>query len=484
MTGMTLQDMNSNEKRRPGPAPQDRRRRKSEVELAQAAVVADLVRAARASGEPLAGPQGLLKQLTKMVLEASLEEEMTEHLGLRRNQIPVEPSAAVTPDAANPVDSTDAAGIEDASEDAAEEAIAAGGSERIRNVRNGFRTKSVLTDAAGRVQIQVPRDRAGTFEPVIVGKYQRKLGSVDALVLSLTAKGLTTGEISAHLAEIYGASVSRDTISRITDRIGEEMKDWLARPLDSIYAAIFIDAIVVKVRDGQVANRPFYAAIGVTVDGCKDVLGLWAGTPGDGEGAKFWLAVLTELRNRGVTDTMYVVCDGLKGLPDVVTTVWPDAIVQTCVIHLLRNSFRLSSRKYWDQIARQLRLVYTAPTPAAARAEFDTFAHEWGQQYPALIRLWNNAWEEFTPFLAHDVEIRKILFSTNAIESLNARYRRAVRARGHFPNEHAALKCLYLVTRSLDPTGRGQARWTMRWKPALNVFATIFEGRWPTAEKY
>ncbi len=211
---------------------------------------------------------------------------------------------------------------------------------------------------------------------------------------------------------------------------------------------------------------------------------MWAGTPGDGEGSKYWLAVLTELKNRGIRDTMFVVCDGLKGLPDVVATTWPDATVQTCVIHLLRNSFRLTSRKYWDQIARELKLIYTAPTAEAARAEFEKFTDTWGDRYPALIRLWDNAWEEFTPFLAYDVEMRRILFSTNAIESLNARYRRAVRARGHFPNEQAALKCLYLVTRSLDPTGRGQARWTMRWKPALNVFATVFEGRWPTAEKY
>ena len=178
------------------------------------------------------------------------------------------------------------------------------------------------------------------------------------------------------------------------------------------------------------------------------------------------------------------VCDGLKGLPDSIASVWPYAIVQTCVIHLLRNSFRLTSRKYWDQIARGLKLVYTAPSPAAAKDQFDTFTDTWGQRYPALIRLWANAWEQFTPFLDYDVEIRRILFSTNAIESLNARYRRAVRARGHFPSEQSALKCLYLVTRSLDPTGKGATRWTTRWKPALNVFATTFEGRWPTAEQY
>ena len=460
---MTLQDVNKTEQdqaEQPRPLrrrePADRRPKKTEADRRRLEVLTELVRDARANGESLTGPSGLLKDLTKLVLEVSLEEEMTEHLGHGKHE-------SSTPGQA---------GIDDAND------------ERIRNVRNGSRTKTVLTDNVGKVQIQVPRDRAGTFEPVIVPKHARKLGSVEQVVLSLTAKGLTTGEISAHLEEIYGASVSKDTISRITDRISEEMNEWLSRPLDPVYAAIFIDAVAVKVRDGQVANRPFYAAIGVTVDGRKDVLGLWAGTPGDGEGARFWLAVLTELKNRGVADTMFVVCDGLKGLPAVVETVWPSATVQTCVIHLLRNSFRLTSRKYWDRIARELKLVYTASSPTAARAEFDKFTEAWGTRYPALIRLWDNAWEEFTPFLDYDVEIRRILFSTNAIESLNARYRRAVRARGHFPNEQAALKCLYLVTRSLDPTGRGQARWTMRWKPALNVFATVFEGRWPTAEQY
>lgn len=465
---MTLQDVNNSNQdgaeaqelsRRRQPA--DRLPSKSEEQARWLAAITELVQDARANGDSLTGPSGLLKDLTKMVLEVSLEEEMTEHLGHGKHDPPA------------PAAGTDHDDVGSRTTD-----------ERIRNVRNGSRTKTVLTDNVGRVEIQVPRDRAGTFEPVIVPKHHRKLGSVEQVVLSLTAKGLTTGEISAHLEEIYGASVSRDTISRITDRIGEEMNEWLSRPLDPVYAAIFIDAIVVKVRDGQVANRPFYAAIGVSVDGRKDVLGLWAGTPGDGEGAKYWLAVLTELKNRGIKDTMFVVCDGLKGLPEVVATTWPDATVQTCVIHLLRNSFRLTSRKYWDQIARELKLVYTAPTAQAARAQFETFTDTWGQRYPALIRLWDNAWEEFTPFLAYDVEIRRILFSTNAIESLNARYRRAVRARGHFPNEQAALKCLYLVTRSLDPTGRGQARWTMRWKPALNVFATVFEGRWPTAEQY
>jgi transposase-like protein len=407
----------------------------------QAAV--ELVRLAKERGLSLTGPDGLLKQLTKTVLETSLNEEMTEHLGYAKH----DPAGAGS-----------------------------------GNIRNGTRGKTVLTEHSGPVQIDVPRDRAGTFEPRIVKKRQRRLSGVDEVVLSLYAKGLTTGEISAHFAEIYGASVSKETISRITDTVIEEMNDWSVRPLDETYAAIFIDAIVVKVRDGQVANRPFYAAIGVTLAGERDILGLWAGS--GGEGAKFWMAVLTDLRNRGVREVFFVVCDGLKGLPEVVSNVWSRAIVQTCIIHLIRNTFRLTSRKYWDEIKRDIKPIYTAVNATAARAAFDELAEKWGPRYPAVVKLWDNAWHEFIPFLDYDVEIRRVICSTNAIESLNARYRRAVKARGHFPNELAALKCLYLVTRSLDPTGQGRARWMTRWKPALNAFAITFGDRFPAAETY
>jgi transposase-like protein len=341
----------------------------------------------------------------------------------------------------------------------------------------------VLTEGSGQVEIEVPRDRAGTFTPQIVRKRQRRLSGVDQIVLSLYAKGLTTGEISAHFAEIYGASVSKETISRITDKVIEEMNDWSVRPLDEIYAAVFIDAIVVKVRDGQVANRPIYAAIGVSLDGERDILGLWAGT--GGEGAKFWMSVLTDLRNRGVKDVFFLVCDGLKGLPEVVGNVWPQTIVQTCIIHLIRNTFRLASKRDWDALRRDVKPIYTAVNATAARAAFDELAEKWGPRYPAIIRLWDNAWEEFIPFLDYDLEIRRVLCSTNAIESLNARYRRAIKARGHFPSEQAAMKCLYLVTRSLDPTGAGRARWAVRWKPALNAFSITFGDRLlPAAETY
>ena len=402
----------------------------------------ELVRAARAKGVALTGPEGLLKALTKTVIETALEEEMSDHLGYDKHE-PVGRNRG--------------------------------------NSRNGKRSKTVLTDAAGEVDIEVPRDREGTFEPVIVKKRQRRLSDVDQVVLSLYAKGLTTGEISAHFAEVYGASVSKDTVSRITDRVIEEMQAWWARPLEAVYAAVFIDAIMVKIRDGQVRNRPVYAAIGVDLDGHKDILGMWAGD-GDGESAKFWMAVLTELKNRGVRDVFFVVCDGLKGLPDSVNAVFPLAIVQTCIIHLIRGSFRYASRRYWDELSQDLKPIYQAVNADAAAAALDQLEDKWGARYPAMIRLWRNAWTEFIPFLDYDIEIRRVICSTNAIESLNARYRRAVKARGHFPTEQAAMKCLYLVTRSLDPKGTGQTRWAMRWKPALNAFAITFADRMPAAE--
>jgi len=418
-------------------------RKKRPEPTAEEAAAAELVRRAREQGLSLTGPDGLLKQLTKTVLETALNEEITEHLGHEKH--------------------------------------APAGSE-TGNVRNGIRAKTVLTEATGQVQIEVPRDRAGTFEPQIVKKRQRRLTGVDEIVLSLYAKGLTTGEISAHFAEIYGASVSKETISRITDKVTEEMQAWASRPLDEVYAAVFIDAIVVKVRDGQVANRPIYAAIGVTLGGEKDILGLWAGT--GGEGAKFWMSVLLDMKNRGVRDVFFLVCDGLKGLPEVVGNVWPLTVVQTCIIHLIRNTFRLASKRDWDALKRDLKPIYTAVNASAARAALDDLAEKWGTRYGAIIRLWHNAWEQFIPFLDYDVEIRTVLCSTNAIESLNARYRRAIKARGHFPTEQAALKCLYLVTRSLDPTGTGRTKWAARWKPALNAFAITFGDRFPAAEAY
>ena len=363
------------------------------------------VRMAKEKGLDLTGPDGLLKQFTKSVLETALDEEMTEHLGRAKHKKSKDGRAA--------------------------------------NTRNGTTAKTVVTDSVGPVGIEVPRDRDGSFEPVVVRKRQRRLPGVDEVVLSLYARGLTTGEISAHFQEIYGADVSRETVSRITERVVAEKDEWCSRPLDRVYAAVFIDATVVKVRDGQVANRAFYVAVGVDLEGGRDVLGIWAS-------------------------------------PAAVGAVWPLAIVQTCVVHLLRNMFRYASKKDWDAIKRDVKPIYTAPSAAAAAAARDAMLDKWEARYPAIRRLWMDAWERFIPFLDYDVEIRRVICTTNAIESLNARFKRSIRARGHFPDEQAALKCMYLTVRSLDPTGKGRIRWSARWKPALNAFAITFADRWPS----
>ena len=399
--------------------------------------VRELVKAARVRGDDLTGPEGLLKVITKQVIEAALEEEMTEHVGYDKHAVEGRNGA---------------------------------------NSRNGTRVKRVLTDNAGPVEIEVPRDRDGSFEPVIVRKRQRRLTDVDAIVLSLYARGLTTGEISAHFAEIYGASVSKDTVSRITDKVIEDMQAWSSRPLQRVYAAIFIDAIMVKVRDGQVGNQPFYAAIGVDLAGHRDVLGLWPGN-GSGESAKFWMSVLTELKNRGIADVFFIVCDGLKGLPDSVNGVFPAAIVQTCIVHLIRGTFRYASKRYWEAIAKDLRPIYTAPSAQAAWAAFEEFEEKWGKPYPAIPKLWRAAWEQFIPFLDYRLEVRKLIYTTNGIESLNARFRAAVRRRGHFPDEQSALKVLYLTIRRRDknranPTGR-----INNWPQILNTLTLTFGDR-------
>nr|WSW49191.1 IS256 family transposase [Streptomyces sp. NBC_01001] len=394
---------------------------------------------AKADGIKLTGQGGLLQQLTKRILESALEGEITDHLGHEKHE-------------------------------------KAGSG----NTRNGTRSKTVVTEV-GPVVLEVPRDREGSFEPQIVKKRQRRLTGVDEMVLSLSARGLTHGEISAHLAEVYGAEVSKQTISTITDKVVDGMNEWQNRPLDSVYPVLFIDCVHVKLRDGKVANRPLYVVLAVTVEGTREILGLWAGD--GGEGAKYWLQVLTEIKNRGTEDVCMVVCDGLKGLPDAIAAVWPQTITQTCVVHLLRASFRYAARQDWDKISKALKPVYTAPTEDAATERFLEFQEEWGQKYPAIVRLWENAWAEFVPFLQFDTEIRRIVCTTNAIESVNARIRKAVRARGHFPNEQAAIKCVYMAIMSLDPTGQGRKRWTQRWKAALNAFDITFDGRLSAARR-
>src|SRR5581483_3426776 len=337
------------------------------------ALAQELVERARSEGVELVGPGGLLSGLTKTVLETALEAELDEHLGYPKHAVE--------------------------------------GRNR-GNSRNGTRSKTVLTEV-GEVELEVPRDRDGSFEPKIVRKRQRRMSGVDELVISLAAKGLTTGEIAAHLADVYGAEVSKDTISRITEAVLEELTAWQSRPLERVYPVVFIDAIHVKIRDGKVANRPVYTVVGVTVNGERDILGLWVGD--GGEGAKYWHQVLTEILNRGTVDVLIVCCDGLKGLPEAIADVWPGAIVQTCVLHLIRNSFRYASKADWPELAKDLRPVYGAPTEQAARAALDDLEAKWSERYPAIIRLWRNAWAEFVPFLSYSPEIRKVIYSTDEI---------------------------------------------------------------------
>jgi putative transposase len=395
-----------------------------------------LVSQARTDGVALTGEGGLLTDLMRQVLQTGLEVEMAEHLGYERGEAPP------------------------------------GG---LGNARNGGYEKTVTTEI-GEVELRIPRDRRGTFEPAIVPKYQRRLDGLAGNVISLYAKGLTTGDIQQHLLEIYGTEVSRETISKITDQIVDEMVAWQNRPLDPLYAVLLIDCLVIKVRGSQVANRPVYVAIGVNLEGERDVLGLWLGPVG-GEGAKQWATMLTELRNRGLQDALIVCCDGLKGLPDSIRMTWPEATVQTCVVHMVRNSLRYASRRHWKRITTAMREIYTAPTVAAAEARFAEFAAEWEDTCPAMIRAWRSVWSEFVPFLEFPIELRKLVYTTNAIESLNARFRRAVRHRAHFPTEQAALKVLYLVATQQRKNRQDMSGKIAGWKTILNTLTVHYGDR-------
>jgi len=394
-----------------------------------------LVLQARTDGVELTGEAGLLTGLVQRVLQVGLEAEMSDHLGY-------EPHAV--------------------------EGRGSG------NSRNGTYQKTVGTDV-GEVTVEVPRDRNATFEPVTVPKGARRLDGVESMVVSLYAKGMSCADIGVFLEESYGQNVSKDTISRITDRIVDDMNSWSARPLDSLYPVILIDVIVVKIRDQAVENRPIYVVMGINLDGERDILGLYPGPAGSSEGSKYWLSVLTELKNRGVSDALVVCCDGLKGLPESITATWPAADVQLCVVHLVRNSLRYASTKHWKKISKDLKLMYTAPTVDAATKQFEALKTEWNEKYPAMIGVWERAWPEFIPFLEFPAELRKIVYTTNAIESLNARFRRAIRKRSQFPTEKAAMKVMYLTSiekrkNRKNPTGKTQG-----WKQILNVL-TIHYG--------
>jgi len=395
----------------------------------------------------LDGPDGLIGQLTARIIERSLGAEMDAHLGYGKG----DPAGRGT-----------------------------------GNSRNGHYGKT-LTTQAGPVRISVPRDRNAEFEPQIVKKGQRRAGPVDEIILSLYARGLTTRDIQAHLEEVYGASVSPALISNITDVVQDEIVTWQTRPLEEFYAIIYIDALVVKVRDGgMVQNKAAYLAVGVDADGFKHVLGLWLG---GGEGSAFWAGVLAELRNRGVKDVLFVCCDGLKGLPEAIKATWKDATVQTCVIHLIRSSMKYISWKDRKKAASFMRPVYTAVNEAAAKAALENMRREFGKKAPGMIAAWERAWDEFVPFLRFDAAIRKVIYTTNAIESMNFQLRKITKNRGHFPDDDAAVKLLYLGIRNitgrhidgdglvLDRGERGTG--TLGWKAALNAFAVQFPGRVP-----
>lgn len=402
-----------------------------------------LVAEAREAGgvASLTGPDGLLSGLVAQLLETALGVELDDHLGYEAHGR--RPSGSA-------------------------------------NARNGTTPKRVQTDV-GPVDIEVPRDRDGSFDPIVVPKHARRLSGFDEQVLSLYAKGFTTGDIVEHVEEIYGSQVSKDLVSRVTDAIIGEMTEWQNRPVDAVYAVMFIDVLYVKIRDGQVSNRPIYVAMGVTLTGEREVLGVWAG---DGsEGAKQWGSYLTELRNRGLEDVMIVCCDGLAGLPDAINRVWPLAQVQTCVVHLIRNSCKFVSKADRKAVCADLKTVYTAATLEAAEAAWLEFDEAWGGRYPAVIGVWERAWEEFIPFLAHPAELRKIMYTTNAIESLNARFRHAVNRRGHFPTEQAALKVLYLCIKRKEKNRSNPTGKIVGWGQILNALVVAYGDRVSNAVK-
>lgn len=393
-----------------------------------------------------AGAEQVLAQLTKAVLERALQVEMADHLGYEKG----DPVGVGSP-----------------------------------NSRNGSYGKTVIT-GSGPVRLQVPRDREGSFAPRIVPKRVKRLGQVDEMILSLYARGLSTREIQGHLAEVYGAAVSPGLISNVTEVVREEIAEWQNRALDPVYPILYIDAIVVKVREsGTVINKAAHLVIGVDVEGCKQVLGIWLEPK---EGSRFWLNVLTSLRNRGLRDALVVCCDGLTGLPDAIHPVWPDAIVQTCVVHLIRTSMRYVAYSDRKTIAAKLRPIYTAPTLAAAESALEALRGEFGRTAPGVVAAWERAWETFIPFLDFPVEIRRVLYTTNAIESMNFQLRKISKTRGQFPDDDAAIKLLYLGIRRLEgrhidgdgrplPAGKIRGTGTYGWKRALNDFAMRFPGK-------
>jgi putative transposase len=383
--------------------------------------------------EEIVGPGGLLADLTRRLVERAMDAELTEHLGYEHGQAP--PGGA-------------------------------------GNTRNGSTPKTLATEH-GPVRIQAPRDRKGSFAPQIVPKGKRRFAGFDEKIIALYARGLSVRDIRAHLAEIYGVDVGHDLISRVTDAVMDDVRAWQQRPLEDVYPVIFLDCLVLKIREGgTVQRRACYLALGVTVDGDRDVLGMWFQ---ESEGAKFWLQVLTELKQRGVRDVLIACVDGLKGFPDAIEAVFPKAWVQTCIVHLIRHSLRYVPRREREQVARDLKPIYTAVDADTANQALEAFDEQWGARFPVITQAWLNAWEQVIPFMAFPPEVRRVVYTTNAIEALNRQLRKAIKTKGHFPNEDAARKLLYLAINNAAP---GWTK-TRNWTAALLAFKIHFGDRLP-----
>jgi len=392
-----------------------------------------LIGDAKTQGD-LFGEGGLIKELSKRLMERMLEAEMTHHLGYEKH----------APEGRN-----------------------------TGNSRNGKTSKTVKT-GSGEIELDIPRDRASKFEPMLVGKRQTKLDTLNQQVLSLYAKGMTVRDIQEHVSELYGTEISRDLISTMTDSILEDVTDWRNRALEELYPIVFIDGFVAKCRlNGMVSNRCVYIIYGINIEGKKDVLGLYLG---ENEGAKFWLHVLTELRNRGLKDIFILCADGLKGLPEAVEAVYPQTTFQTCIVHMVRHSLNYVPYTQKKAVAADLKKIYGSSTVELAAQALDDFELTWGDKYPAIVRSWRSNWEKIIPFMDYPIEIRKIIYTTNIIESLNNTLRKSIRNRGHFPTEEALMKVLYLAIQQVSK------RWTMPikdWKQALNRFAISYPDRFP-----
>ena len=394
------------------------------------------------SPEAILGERGLLAQLTKALVERVLGAELTHHLKTGRSAVEDGVSGPESPPPG------------------------------AANCRNGFSSKTVLGDS-GEMQIEVPRDRQSRFEPLLVPKWQKRLPGFDEKIIALYARGLSVREIQALLEEQYRIEVSADFISGVTDAVHAEVSEWQNRPLEKMYPLVFFDALRVRIRDeGTVRNKAVYLALGVAADGTREVLGMWIE---QNEGAKFWLKVMNELRNRGVEDVLIAVVDGLKGFPEAITAVFPEASVQTCIVHLIRHSLSYCGWKEREAVASALKLIYRAESAEVAAQRLEEFeAGEWGKKHPTIAASWRRAWEQVIPFFAYPADVRRIIYTTNAIESLNMQLRKIIKTRGHFPSDEAATKLLYLALRNIA------TKWTstpLSWKAAANQFAIQFGSR-------